>query len=287
MISTGLKKLDQFLGGGIKEGLITDVYGSNATGKTQLALQISLNVLKNGGQVLFQDTTSEFRPERLVEMMRKQEISSALLEKIKVGLITNTTQQIQYLSKIPIENFSLIVIDNVTDLFSFEYSKKEHVLEKYIFFMKYMHNLSNIAINTKIPIIVTNTVGKINDLEQTAREALRTAKTLKENGINLNFAPVLDLLLSKDNIIIKKQRSFSSNPDKLTNHAKIVIDTHMDNNIIAVAKHFPGQGSSIGDTHEGWVDVSESWSEKELFDWVDPNIRNNTKRDFKWFKTCF
>ena len=165
MISTGLKKLDQFLGGGIKEGLITDVYGSNATGKTQLALQISLNVLKNGGQVLFQDTTNEFRPERLVEMMRKQEISSALLEKIKVGLITNTTQQIQYLSKISIKNFSLIIIDNVTDLFSFEYSKKEHALEKHIFFMKYMHDLSNIAINTKIPIIVTNTVGKINDLE--------------------------------------------------------------------------------------------------------------------------
>ena len=165
MISTGLKKLDQFLGGGIKEGLITDVYGSNATGKTQLALQISLNVLKNGGQVLFQDTTNEFRPERLVEMMRKQEISSALLEKIKVGLITNTTQQIQYLSKISIKNFSLIIIDNVTDLFSFEYSKKEHALEKHIFFMKYMHDLSNIAINTKIPIIVTNTVGRINDLE--------------------------------------------------------------------------------------------------------------------------
>ena len=165
MISTGLKKLDQLLGGGIKEGLITDVYGSNATGKTQLALQISLNVLKNGGQVLFQDTTNEFRPERLVEMMRKQEISSALLEKIKVGLITNTTQQIQYLSKISIKNFSLIIIDNITDLFSFEYSKKEHALEKHIFFMKYMHDLSNIAINTKIPIIVTNTVGKINDFE--------------------------------------------------------------------------------------------------------------------------
>ena len=125
MISTGLKKLDQLLGGGIKEGLITDVYGSNATGKTQLALQISLNVLKNGGQVLFQDTTNEFRPERLVEMMRKQEISSALLEKIKVGLITNTTQQIQYLSKISIKNFSLIIIDNVTDLFSFEYSNEK------------------------------------------------------------------------------------------------------------------------------------------------------------------
>ena len=165
MISTGLKKLDRFLGGGIKEGLITDVYGSSGKGKTQLILQISLNVLKNGGQVLFQDTTNGFRPERLVEIMGKQEINSALLEKIKVGLITNTTQQIQYLSKISIKNFSLIIIDNVTDLFSFEYSKKEHALEKHIFFMKYMHDLSNIAINTKIPIIVTNTVGKINDFE--------------------------------------------------------------------------------------------------------------------------
>ena len=122
-------------------------------------------MLKNGGQVLFQDTTNGFRPERLIEIMGKQEINSALLEKIKVGLITNTTQQIQYLSKISIKNFSLIVIDNITDLFSFEYSKKEHALEKHIFFMKYMHNLSNIAINTKIPIIVTNTVGKINDFE--------------------------------------------------------------------------------------------------------------------------
>jgi len=107
-------------------------------------------------------------------------------------------------------------------------------------------------------------LGKINDLEQTASEALRTAKTLKENGINLNFAPVLDLLLSKDNIIIQKQRSFSSNPHNVADHAKIVIDTYLDHNIIATAKHFPGQGSSVGDTHEGWVDVSESWSEKEL-----------------------
>jgi len=30
-----------------------------------------------------------------------------------------------------------------------------------------------------------------------------------------------------------------------------------------------------------------SWSEKELFDWVDPNIRNNTKRDFKWFRSMW
>ena len=166
MIETGLKKLDQFLGGGIKEGLITDISGQSSTGKTQLTLQICLNALKNQKEILFQDTTGEFRPERLVEIMQSQRMNISLLDKIKVGRITNTAEQIQYLSKISTNSFSLIVIDNVTDLFSFEYSKKEQSLEKHISFMKYMHSLSSIAINRKIPIIVTNIVRTINKHEK-------------------------------------------------------------------------------------------------------------------------
>ena len=158
MIETGLKKLDQFLGGGIKDGLVTSISGQNATGKTQLAFQICLGALHNGKEILFQDTTGEFRPERLVEMMQSRKINSSLLDKIKVNRVTNTAQQIKYLLKTPLENYSLIVVDSVTDLFSFEYSKKEQSLEKHISFMKYMHDLSNIAIDAKIPIIVTNIV---------------------------------------------------------------------------------------------------------------------------------
>ena len=166
MIETGLKKLDQFLGGGIKDGLVTSISGQNATGKTQLAFQIGLGALHNGKEVLFQDTTGGFRPERLVEMMQSRKINPSLLDKIKVNRVTNTAQQIKYLLKIPLENYSLIVVDSVTDLFSFEYSKKEQSLEKYISFMKYMHSLSSIAINNKIPIIVTNIVRTINKHEK-------------------------------------------------------------------------------------------------------------------------
>ena len=100
MIETGLKKLDQFLGGGIKEGLITDISGQNSTGKTQLAFQICINALKNGKEILFQDTTGEFRPERLVEMLKIRKLDPILLDKIKVGRITNSIQQLEYLSKI-------------------------------------------------------------------------------------------------------------------------------------------------------------------------------------------
>ena len=165
MIETGLKKLDQLLGGGIKEGLITDISGQNSTGKSQLAYQICINVLKNGKEILFQDTTGEFRPERIMEMLNIRKLDSLLLDKIKVWRITNSVQQLKYLSKINKNNFSLIIIDNVTDLFSFEYSKKEQSFEKHLMFMKYMQNLASIAINAKIPIIVTNIVRSFNEQE--------------------------------------------------------------------------------------------------------------------------
>tara|TARA_B100001750_G_scaffold104143_1_gene82388 strand:+ start:34 stop:684 length:651 start_codon:yes stop_codon:yes gene_type:complete len=166
MIKTGLKELDQFLGGGIKDGLITSISGQSATGKTQLAFQICLNALDNGIEILYHDTTGEFRPERLVEMMEFQKTNSSLLDKIKVNRITNTMEQLQSLSIATLKNYSLLIIDNVTDLFSFEYSKKEQSFEKNVSFMKYMHNLSSIAIDYKIPIIVTNIVRSIDKYEK-------------------------------------------------------------------------------------------------------------------------
>ena len=196
MIETGLKELDKFLDGGIKDGLITSISGQSATGKTQLVFQICLNALHNGKEVLFQDTTGEFRPERLVEMMQLRKISSSLLDKIKVNRVTNTAQQIQGLSKTSLERYSLIIVDSVTDLFSFEYSKKEQSLEKHISFMKYMHDLSSIAIAHKIPIIVTNIVRTINEHEKENLEEsismyihtkIKLSKNSNWNGCRLNI----------------------------------------------------------------------------------------------------
>ena len=42
MISTGLQKLDTCLGGGLKEGLITDIFGQNATGNHNLLFKFVL-----------------------------------------------------------------------------------------------------------------------------------------------------------------------------------------------------------------------------------------------------
>jgi DNA repair protein RAD51 len=166
MISTGLEKLDDLLSGGIRNGIIFDIYGPSGTGKTLLALQISVNSLKNGGKVLFQDTTGNFRPERLLEIMKSFGLDSKLLENVHVSRITNTSEQIECLSDIRRnDDFSLIVVDNVSDLFSFEYSDKK-TLEKNITFMKYMHELSLIAIEKKIPIVIINQVRSDGDSEK-------------------------------------------------------------------------------------------------------------------------
>ena len=165
MISTGIKTLDNYLGGGIKGGIITDIFGATGTGKTQLTMQISINSLLDGNQVLFQDTTGQFRPERMLDLIKIRNLEKNLLDRVKVGRITNSSEQIQFLSKIKDQDFSLVVIDNVSDLFSFEYGKEEQNLEKNVTFMQYMHELSLISIQKKLPIVVTNIIRKIDDLE--------------------------------------------------------------------------------------------------------------------------
>ena len=165
MISTGLEKLDNFLSGGIPNGVIIDIFGGNGTGKTQLVLQLSINSIKNGGNVLFLDTTGGFRPERILEIQKKSNLEINLLDKITVSRVTNTSEQINSIKNIEENNFSLIVIDNVTDLFSYEYKNNKSIFEKNSLFMKYMHELSVYAITHKIPIVVTNMIRNMDDKE--------------------------------------------------------------------------------------------------------------------------
>ena len=165
MISTELQKLDKFLSGGIPDGVIVDIFGGRGTGKTLLLLQILINSIKNGGNILYLDTSGGFRPERILEIQKELKIEINLLEKITVSRITNTSEQIKSLQNIVENNFSLIVIDNITDLFSYEYRTDESIFEKNSLFMKYMHELSKFAITNKIPIVVTNMIRSVDDKE--------------------------------------------------------------------------------------------------------------------------
>ena len=165
MISTGLKKIDNFLSGGIPNGVLIDIFGENGTGKTQLLLQLSINSIKKGGRVLYFDTTGGFRPERILQIQKNFNSNYGSLEKITVSRVRNTSEQIESIKKIKPGFFSLIVIDNVTDLFSYEYKKLENVSEKNSLFMNYMNNLSKFSVTTKTPIVISNMIRQIDNQE--------------------------------------------------------------------------------------------------------------------------
>ena len=165
MISTGLKKIDDFLSGGIPNGVIVDIFGGNGTGKTQLLLQLSINSIKNGGKVLFLDTTGGFRPERILEIQKNSNSNVDLLNNIIVSRITNTSEQINSIKIFKENNFSLIIIDNITDLFSYEYKNNQSIFKKNSLFMKYMRELSLYAVTHKVPIVISNMIRNSNEQE--------------------------------------------------------------------------------------------------------------------------
>lgn len=121
-------------------------------------------------------------------------------------------------------------------------------------------------------------LGQKNDLKLTYTEALKTAKALAGLGINVNLVPCVDLDINKTSPVIGKlKRSFSDNPHTVVKHSEQVISAHDKYGILTTLKHFPGHGSAAGDTHGGFVDVTQTFSEKELLPYKEL-ISNKTAK---------
>ncbi|WP_127143302.1 glycoside hydrolase family 3 protein [Pelagibacterium montanilacus] len=91
------------------------------------------------------------------------------------------------------------------------------------------------------------------------------ATGLQSLGFTLNFGPVVDLDLNPANPVIGRfQRAFSDDPDRVRRFAEAFVNSHRRAGVITALKHFPGHGSSSGDTHDGFVDVTREWNPVEL-----------------------
>jgi hypothetical protein len=100
---------------------------------------------------------------------------------------------------------------------------------------------------------------------QMKRTYEKMAKELKSVGINYDLAPVVDLDINpKNHVIHGLGRSFGKDPKTVTKYASIFIDAMHRYGVLTSLKHFPGHGSSVGDTHKGFVDVTNLWKPVEL-----------------------
>lgn len=90
-------------------------------------------------------------------------------------------------------------------------------------------------------------------------------RTLRETGINLDFAPVCDVNVNPQNPVIGRLgRSFSADPARAGACAAAFARGLKSQGVLTAAKHFPGHGSSTADSHLGFTDVTQTWSEAEL-----------------------
>lgn len=96
-------------------------------------------------------------------------------------------------------------------------------------------------------------IGATGDTEQAKTWAIKTAKSLKEMGINVNFAPVADVG-SNDN------RSYSTDVNTVINFVRAAATGYQQENIIYSLKHFPGIGKGQVDSH---VEISSIDASKD------------------------
>lgn len=116
-------------------------------------------------------------------------------------------------------------------------------------------------------LLKTKTALEVAQLEEKSRALLfkNMAETLHSLGFNLNFAPVVDIHQpGKSDIIGTLGRSFSDSPEIIASIAAQFVEISSQSGILSCYKHFPGHGSAEGDTHLGFVDVSNTFSAKEL-----------------------
>jgi beta-N-acetylhexosaminidase len=100
-------------------------------------------------------------------------------------------------------------------------------------------------------------LGRIDDVELTAEVAATVALELRSVGVNLNFAPDVDINSNPENPVIGV-RSFGDDPVAVAAHTAAWVAAHEAEGVAVSAKHFPGHGDTAQDSHLALpvVDVS-------------------------------
>lgn len=138
------------LGGGVRTGMLTDIFGPSGSGKSQLCFTLCVSCVRAGSRALFIDTAGTFRPERISEIAGSKDV----LDDITLVRALNTEDQIAALDRAVDSDVSLVVADSLTTLFSAEYSGPS----RHLAVMSHMHTLALLAINARCAVVATNMV---------------------------------------------------------------------------------------------------------------------------------
>ena len=213
LLSTGSSHLDQFLHGGIRPGMITNILGESGSGKSQFCFTICANLLKKNENVniIFIDTAGTFRPERIFEILEGN-YSEKILNNIKYFRPYSIKHQFDAIKKINEIKPKLVIIDTITSIISVESNN----IARHLILMKFLHKLAHLAINNNCAIVTTNMVRNI----------------FYSNNNNNNSNNKIINQREKNQKEIKMQREFMEKSASLSVHIKLKFEIlSISNNI--------------------------------------------------------
>ena len=100
------------------------------------------------------------------------------------------------------------------------------------------------------PAVGNAVLGRLDDEGTTRDAAAAIGEELTAYGIGLDLAPVVDVNSSPDNPVIGV-RSFGAEPDSVGRHGAAWVEGLQSTGVLACAKHFPGHGDTVVDSHHG------------------------------------
>lgn len=92
------------------------------------------------------------------------------------------------------------------------------------------------------------------------KDTLLIANQLKQVGINLNFAPVVDINSNPDNPVIG-DRAYSNSPEDVVKAGRVALNTYKQVGVQCTLKHFPGHGNTKSDSHQALPVIDKTLSQ--------------------------
>jgi beta-N-acetylhexosaminidase len=127
--------------------------------------------------------------------------------------------------------------------------------------------VARIGNNPKFNATKFKNLSTVSSKEEAYKIGNTIGKYLSNYGFNIDFAPDSDVLTNKKNTVVKN-RAFSSSAKKVVAYASAYASGLNDENLYATYKHFPGHGSTVGDSHKGFAYTNKTYAQLEKADLV-------------------
>lgn len=158
-LSTACTDLDEMLGGGIRQGEVTLIYGAAKTGKTTIALQCTVAATQKHIKTIYLDCQNSFSTERFAQIASSDLRSiSSLIYIFKLHSFNEQTSLIENLDKYLSDTTELIIVDTITSLYRLELQTPERIFEANRILNRQLAYLNHIAKTSKAAILITSQV---------------------------------------------------------------------------------------------------------------------------------